>query len=157
DFGNGHQSQPEQLRVGEASVTLADGYISGDPPPVSSVTVYPENMTANPPVFGSARFYDEILTVLKNRPSTDVIFYIHGYDTEFKEGLQFAAQLQHNINAVSAQLPRPKKLTLPEVQVVIFSWPSEGRMVPWISYFDDRSEARLSQVALARAIGKLKS
>ena len=30
-------------------------------------------------------------------------------------------------------------------------------MLPWISYFDDRTEAGLSQVALARAIGKLKS
>src|SRR5258706_1596118 len=158
DFGNGHPTRPEQLRVGEALVDIPDGYFSDDPPEPVSITAYPENLSAPIPVLGSEKLYSEVLNVLRGAEQTDVLFYIHGYDTAFKEGLSFVAQLQHNMNTVRAQLRASKPdLPIPLVQAVIFSWPSEGRMLPWISYFDDRAEARLSQVALARAIAKLRS
>ena len=161
DFGNGSPTHPEQLRVGEALVTLPDGYASGEPPPPTSITAYPEDLAAKPPILGSDKLFQQLLAILSNNTPTDILFYIHGYDTTFKEGLSYAAQLQHNINAVRADLthtpPANSALQLPRVQVVIFSWPSEGRLTPWISYFDDRSEAELAQQPLARAIGKLKS
>ena len=158
DFGNGHPSQPEQLRVGEALVDIPDGYFSDDPPEPASVTAYPENLSADPPLLGSEKLYEEMLDILEGQEQTGALFYIHGYGTGFKEGLSFVAQLQHNMNTVSAQLRAANaNVEIPRVQAVIFSWPSEGRLVPWISYFDDRAEARMSQVPLARAIGKLKS
>ena len=161
DFGNGSPTHPEQLRVGEATVEFPDdNYFSDEPAPPSSVTAYPENLTANPPVYGSDKLFAEILSILKTNAPTDVVLYIHGYDTGFREGLGYAAQLQHNINAERAKAAlaqAPAASTFTRVQFVIFSWPSEGRMIPFVSYFDDRSEAELAQQPLARALGKLKS
>jgi len=125
DFGNGHPAQPEQLRVGEALVDIPDGYFSDDPPKPASVTAYPEDLSAVPPILGSEKLYREVLDVLEGEEQTDALFYIHGYDTAFKEGLSFVAQLQHNINTVRSQLRASKaNLAIPLVQAVIFSWPS---------------------------------
>ena len=74
DFGNGHPSRPEQLRVGEALVDIPDGYASDDPPAPLSVTAYPENLSADPQVLGSDTLFKDILNILEGEEPADVIF-----------------------------------------------------------------------------------
>jgi esterase/lipase superfamily enzyme len=37
-----------------------------------------------------------------------------------------------------------------EMNIVVFSWPSDGEKVPWMSYYSDREDGRASGPALAR-------
>jgi esterase/lipase superfamily enzyme len=157
-FLDEHNKWPEQLRVGEATVAFPAGYYADDPPPPSSVTVYPENMKVDPPLLGSKRLFEELLKIV-NAGNIDVLFYVHGYDTTFEESLTFSAEIQHNLNAVRATVIGKNKAldaTIPRVQIVVFSWPSQGRLVPYLSYFDDRTEAKQSAIPLSRALQKLR-
>lgn len=74
----------------------------------------------------------------------DVMVFIHGFNTEFEEALRMAARVKQNFEA------RGK-----EIIMVVFSWPSDGRAVPWIDYGSDREDAKASGHAFARGVLKL--
>ncbi|KAK0359870.1 hypothetical protein LTR94_029550, partial [Friedmanniomyces endolithicus] len=42
------------------------------------------------------------------------------------------------------------------LNVVVFSWPSDGSAVPWMSYYSDREDARASGPSVARAFLKFR-
>jgi len=41
------------------------------------------------------------------------------------------------------------------LNIVVFSWPSDGSMMPLLAYRDDRTDARLSAAAFGRGLAKL--
>ena len=41
------------------------------------------------------------------------------------------------------------------INVVVFSWPSDGKAIPFMSYYSDREDARSCGAALARTYLKL--
>ena len=108
-----------------------------------SIDVYPDakvlpGQTTVPPS-GSGRFLDDIhREMLAGR---DTLVFIHGFNVSFMEALRAGALL-------AASLPANINLT-------VFSWPSDGDMVPYMSYYSDREDARASGPALARAYLKL--
>ncbi len=170
-FREGFQSiAPGWLRVGHCDVTLRDG----DAEPVwtgQRLTVYDDALTMaatralaahlrpadGGPAPGSARFFADLEALVfpdgvAAGPARDVLFYIHGYDTEFDEAMGGAAQMQRNYNnllknlgPVRGQEPRP-------LQLVVLTWPSNGATT---RYWGDREIAEASKWAVSRSLAKL--
>ncbi len=76
----------------------------------------------------------------------DTVIFIHGYNVSFKEALTSAAILKRNFSNANGG---------PGVNVVLFSWPSDGSMMPYIVYANDRQDAAASGPAFARGLLKL--
>ena len=76
----------------------------------------------------------------------DTVVFIHGFNVKFKEALKAAAQLKINFK----EFRRGRA-----VNVVLFSWPSDGSAMPYIAYKNDRQDARASATAFARSFLKL--
>jgi esterase/lipase superfamily enzyme len=96
--------------------------------------------------FGSITLFDN-LRVKMRQSKSDTIIFIHGYNVAFKEAMKSAAQVSDNF----AHLNDGRG-----VNMLAFSWPSDGSMVPWIAYSSDRRDASASGPAFARGILKLR-
>lgn len=79
----------------------------------------------------------------------DALIFIHGYNVSWEEAASSALSLQFMLNK---DLKEGEKETI----VVLFSWPSNGSMMPFAAYKSDRSDARDSGQAVGRALLKLK-
>ncbi|HUV21434.1 MAG TPA: alpha/beta hydrolase, partial [Gammaproteobacteria bacterium] len=76
----------------------------------------------------------------------DTVVFVHGYNVSFAEALASAARLKQNFSKVNNG---------PGINVVLFSWPSDGSMMPYIAYGNDRQDAAASGPAFARGLLKL--
>ena len=76
----------------------------------------------------------------------DAVIFIHGYNVSFKEALTSAARLKRNFSTDAGGSG---------VNVVLFSWPSDGSMMPYLAYANDRQDAAASGPAFARGLLKL--
>jgi len=94
--------------------------------------------------FGSTEMFAELQSDMQ-AASCDALLYIHGFNNTFRDAVETAAELAD----------RYAKAGTP-VRVVLFSWPSEGKLFPPTRYFDDRTSARLSAMALGRALARLR-
>ncbi|GAB6052445.1 hypothetical protein JCM17960_12650 [Magnetospira thiophila] len=103
-----------------------------------TLEVAPENM--NRQVFGSL----QIFNALKNKMAEkqrDTIVFIHGFNTSFHEALRDGAQIRKNMGEEN-------------VNVLVFSWPSDGLSIPLQSYHSDRIDAKASAQSFARGFHK---
>jgi esterase/lipase superfamily enzyme len=93
-----------------------------------------------------------------------VLVYLHGFDTEFKEALQFTAQLALNLERQRQRVLKGKYGRQVDdalgssrpLQPVVITWPSDGKLVPEVSYWSDRRDAEDSRPAIARIFLKLR-
>jgi esterase/lipase superfamily enzyme len=115
-----------------------------DRPVLQDVTVFPERTTATQIKGGSERFLEELRTLMAGERS-DTLVFIHGFNVSFTGALAAAARLAETVTVGG----RP-------VNMVVFSWPSDGEAVPLMSYYSDREDARASGPAIARAFLKLR-
>jgi esterase/lipase superfamily enzyme len=111
---------------------------------LGSVTVYPERKTGEVIKGGSERFLEGLRTLMAGERS-DTLVFIHGFNVTFASALEAAARLAQEVTVGG----RP-------VNLVLFSWPSDGQAVPLMSYYSDREDARASGPAVARAFLKLR-
>ncbi|MBS1903362.1 MAG: alpha/beta hydrolase [Bacteroidetes bacterium] len=95
-------------------------------------------------VYGSQAMFDELRQAMID--SANVVVMIHGFNVSWDDAVGTASALQETINA------RQNGKTL----VVLFSWPSDGMMLPFVSYKSDRTEAAASGLAFGRGILKLR-
>jgi esterase/lipase superfamily enzyme len=95
----------------------------------------------------SYRFFHNLKRVMMN--STDILIYIHGYNVNWNEAVGSALALQYMLNSQRKKEDR-------EIMVVLFTWPSNGSMMPFTAYKSDRADARDSGKAVGRAMLKLK-
>ena len=83
----------------------------------------------------------------------DVLIFVHGFNVNWWEAVASGLSLQLMLNEYhyykSASETKP-------IQVVSFTWPSDGKIIPYWSYFSDRSDAKVSGYALGRCILKLR-
>jgi len=144
-FGpNFHQKGPEYLRFGSAEVEPPTA--PGGDYRVVSVRLAPEQVVTPggaPQVLGSRQIFDELRARMK-AGSADLLLLIHGFSCDFTTALQRVAQLKQEY----AVAGRP-------LEAAVFSWPADGEMIPWISYYSDRDDAKASGPAIARAFLKL--
>ena len=76
----------------------------------------------------------------------DTVIFVHGYNVSFKEAMTSAARLKRNFSTAEGG---------PGVNLVLFSWPSDGSIMPFIAYANDRQDAAASGPAFARGLLKL--
>jgi esterase/lipase superfamily enzyme len=82
--------------------------------------------------------------------SSDVVLYIHGFNVSWFNAVGSALALQYMLQ--NAKTHDPSQTVL----VVLFTWPSDGMALPWVSYKSDRSEATGSGAAVGRAFLKMR-
>ena len=95
--------------------------------------------------FGSSRTFNDLRE--KMRCGCEVLIYVHGFNVNWWEAVSTAASLQMMLNRGDDGK---------ELLVVLFTWPSDGRMVPYWSYYSDRNDAQHSGAAVGRGILKLR-
>ncbi|MEM1298257.1 MAG: alpha/beta fold hydrolase [Pseudomonadota bacterium] len=88
--------------------------------------------------------FEELRSALASSNNCDVIIYIHGFANDFVNTAKRAAALQELYGEGGSK-----------AIVVMFSWPSNGRVFPAWQYFSDRDDAQASGLAMARALEKL--
>lgn len=149
-FGNRfHPDGAQFFRVGHARVAaFANGRFR-----VREVETLPERGADEGDVASELRGSDALLPEIRAcaaRESRDVLVFIHGFAGTFEESLERAAQLR------KAYLVTPSgRRAGREPMVFLFSWPANGRMVPFLSYRSDRQDAEQSGIAMARALMRL--
>lgn len=94
--------------------------------------------------FGSSEMFSEAQTLMAGE-ACDALLYIHGFNNTFADAIEAAAELADRYRSEGVQL-----------LIVLFSWPSEGKLFPPTRYFSDRTAAELSGMALGRALARLR-
>ncbi|MGE3979642.1 MAG: alpha/beta hydrolase [Nitrospira sp.] len=97
---------------------------------------------------GSQGAFSDLQAIM--RKSSDVLLYIHGFNVSWTEAVGSALSLQEMLTHCPDGDPEQS------VQVVLFTWPSDGMALPFVSYKSDRSEAAGSGNAVGRAILKVR-
>ena len=82
--------------------------------------------------------------------ATDVLVYVHGFNVSWQDAVGSALALQCMLNKEGVGDPEQK------CAVVLFSWPSDGKALPLVSYKSDRSDAQGSGYAFGRALLKVR-
>ena len=95
--------------------------------------------------FGSNKLFEELRSRM-SQEKTDAILFIHGYNVTFREAIETCVKLGRNHQGVNGNKG---------VDVICFSWPSDGSMFPWIAYSNDRQDAAASGPAFARGLLKM--
>ena len=123
----------------------------------ANVHVYPEgrrdpDAQTDPDITktGGGRFLEALRGLMNAEPRNDTLVFIHGFNVGFPEAIEAGAKLAREIRIDAAAGAPGERLN-----VVVFSWPSDGEKVPFMSYYSDREDARASGPALARAFLKL--
>lgn len=99
---------------------------------------------------GSAAMFEDLRRdMLLGR---DVMVLIHGYNVSWAEAVGTAAALEAMLNRADPADTAPAM----GVRVVLFTWPSDGRALPFVSYKSDRSDAAGSAGAVGRALLKMR-
>ncbi len=97
---------------------------------------------------GSLDMFEELRTAMLQ--SQNVLIYIHGFNVSWDAAVGSACALQESLNHDETGNP-----DMPTI-VVLFSWPSDGMALPFVSYKSDRTEAAASGKAFGRGILKLR-
>ncbi|MEQ9209886.1 MAG: alpha/beta hydrolase [Pseudomonadales bacterium] len=95
-------------------------------------------------VLGSRAMFEDLKVDMDN--ASDVMIYIHGFNISWHEAVGAALGLQTILNAKGDK----------PVVVVLFSWPSDGKMIPYASYRSDRADAEISGKPVARGLLKMR-
>lgn len=93
---------------------------------------------------GSLIMFEELLQ--GPMADRDVLVFVHGFNVGWWDAVASATSLELMLNRNSER----------KVVVVLFTWPSDGRAIPFRSYFSDRSDARCSGYAVGRGFLKLR-
>lgn len=146
DFGKDFSADGlSSLRFGYAEVT-------GDKLDQYTLTVAPEHIVLDTArtrtdleksTFGSIETFERVRKKMLDH-SRDTVIFIHGYNVTFGQALTAAARLKENLRRESGG-----------VNLVLFSWPSDGSMAPFLAYANDRQDAAASGAAFARGFLKL--
>jgi len=128
---------------------LADCAVKAD------IVAYEESIKAdiaeqaqNDAKLGSKAMFADLMQDMQN--SSDVLIYVHGFNVSWCDAVGSALALQLMLKHA------PLRDESQKLQVVLFSWPSDGLALPWVSYKSDRSEAAGSGAAVGRGFLKLR-
>lgn len=95
---------------------------------------------------GSQALFADVQAAMEN--SSDVLIYIHGFSVSWHEAVGAALAMQLMLQNT------PGRAADQDIRVILFTWPSDGMALPWVSYKSDRSEATGSGAAVGRALLK---
>jgi len=133
---------------GVAALRFGYADFRSDParPALQDLHVYPDILN-QPDVTrtGGGMFMEDLRASMAAGRRCDTLVFIHGFNVSFTGALQAAALLAQGLNVGGTPL-----------NVVVFSWPSDGAAVPWMSYYSDREDARASGPSIARTFLKFR-
>ncbi|MYG50821.1 MAG: alpha/beta fold hydrolase [Rhodospirillaceae bacterium] len=137
DFGHQLNNRGSFLRFGKAQV-------SDELDRVEEIAVAPERLrpSRRSQLLSSNTIFAEIRA--RMRAGVDTVLFIHGFDYSFHEALIDAALLKRTYETAETSYT-----------FFVFSWPSDGSLMPYIAYANDRADARTSGAALGRGLLKL--
>ena len=137
DFGSHLNGRGMQLRFGKAQ-------ISEDLNAVEAVWTARERLrpARGPQRLGSTEIFHEIRRAML--AGIDTVLFIHGFNYTFREALIDAARLKRRYERQNRAYT-----------FVVFSWPSDGSLLPFVAYANDRIDAQASGPALGRGLLKL--
>lgn len=144
---DGKENAADKLRFG----IYRKGVFELFPEPDSELdAIYADADDADPKTLkGSARFfktlYDELIKGGEKTKSNNVLFFIHGFNTDL-DGVRSAFDWLQ-----SSYVDKPGS---PIRHIAIFTWPGMAPLIPF-HYFNDRNDAIHSGEALARGIEKV--
>jgi esterase/lipase superfamily enzyme len=104
--------------------------------------------TQQQPKLGSARTFDELQKNM--RESRDLLIFIHGFNVSWRDAVASALALQEMLNL------KHGGSAAKDVRVFLFTWPSDGLALPYVSYKSDRTDAEASGYAFGRGLLKLR-
>ena len=137
NFGTQLNNRGSFLRFGKAQV-------SDELDSVTEIKVAPERLRPGrrSQLLGSTAMFEEIREQM--RAGVDKVLFIHGFNYTFHESLIDAARLKRTYETDDCPYT-----------FFVFSWPSDGSLMPYIAYANDRADARTSGTALGRGLLKL--
>lgn len=91
-------------------------------------------------VLGSRRVFETVRQEMLTKKQ-DCVIFIHGFNHSFHKAIQQVAQIKQ----FYAEIP---------MTYFLFTWPSDGSLLPFKAYASDRDDARASGVALGRGLQK---
>ena len=147
DFGNTFsQNGLTDLRFGWATVPEngLSGYtltVAGEFLDVGLANAHRNDFTGQK--LGSTEVFTAVRDEMR-ASGKDCIISIHGFNYTFAEAIQRTAQLADFYKKTNAVF-------------FLFTWPSDGSMLPFKAYMSDRDDARASGAALGRGLQKLAS
>lgn len=140
-------------RQGLTDLRFGSAEVSGARLDKFTLDVAPEQLAVDPAkavvgdlgdqVLGSQAVFEAVRAEMQ-RNQQDCMVFIHGFNVGFEAALQRTALLKR------FYADRP-------MTWLLFTWPSDGEMLPFKSYASDRDDARASGVALGRGLQKLAS
>ncbi len=148
DFGRGFSD------AGLASLRFGMAEVTGETLDTYDLYLAPERLRKDAErkikggkgsILGSLNVFERVRQKMVAH-ARDTVVFIHGYNVSFKEALTSAARLKRNFSTDAGGSG---------VNVVLFSWPSDGSMMPYIAYANDRQDAAASGPAFARGLLKL--
>jgi esterase/lipase superfamily enzyme len=146
-FGTELETSLSDLRIGWADVSKR-----GTTFKINSVYIAPESTPSEARATPERRIAPKEFSLfgeLKERmagKAPDTVLFIHGFSYSFPEALVGAAHLKSVIAEGG----------LSDINLVIFTWPSDGKMIPYVSYASDRRDAKASGAAGGRALLQLR-
>jgi len=144
-FGIEPSKSLSDLRIGWSELDLGV-----TPPSIHQVFVSPESRQPSPNAPAGQRvaphfsLFGEIQTNMK-ADVQDTVLFIHGFDYKFNEALVGLGLLRQRLNLGEFKA----------ANMVVFTWPSDGSMTPFLSYASDRRDAKDSGEAGGRALLQL--
>jgi esterase/lipase superfamily enzyme len=106
------------------------------------LTLYPERLGRKPHLLGSQTLFKKLKRLMDGGRQT--LVFIHGFNVSFAEAIGSALALQIKLNAEGLAL-----------DVVTFTWPSDGKNTPPRAYWNDRDDAIASGLAFSRGFQML--
>lgn len=152
-----HADGPMFYRVGRAILTATDSQDPDERYTVGQVEVFPEIAENGvEKLVGSKKFFEDLRQEI-SVDRRDVVVLIHGFACDFETSLKRAAQIKQSyLIARGAEANGGTAAgDVYEPHVVVFSWPSNGRVSPPWEYHNDRMDAEASGVAVARFMRRL--
>jgi esterase/lipase superfamily enzyme len=146
-FGIEPSKSLSDLRIGYATLDLKDDRTD---PVIGEVFVSPEDKQTSADTASGVRVVPKfsLFGELQNNMRGDVpdtILFIHGFDYKFDEALIGLGRLRQRLNIGK----------FGPANMVVFTWPSDGQMIPELSYASDRRDAKDSGEAGGRALLQL--
>ncbi len=143
---DGREKAGDNLRYGQYH--LDKNHFELFPEPNERADIAYDNVGNKSPeeLMGSARFFTLLYHELCKPGRQDVLFFVHGFNTDLKG-------VEQNFEALNRRyVDNPKS---PVKHIVIFTWPGKSPEIP-LHYRDDARDAERSGLALSRAIDRLR-
>jgi len=141
---DGKENGGENLRFGSYDLASKDFTLYPEPDKTTDLHYKSLKRKSAQSLKGSAKFFKTLYAELSSGATTDVLFFIHGFNTDL-EGVREAFV---NLNQRYMVTGSPIK------HIVMFTWPGRSPDIP-LHYKDDAKDAKSSGEALARGFVKV--